>query len=62
MSDAPRITTLKDGPYKVENVPNLTLSSGAVGEAKSAMFLCRCGHSANKPFCDGSHKNKAWTE
>ena len=62
MSDAPRITALKDGPYKVENVPNLTLSSGAAGEAKAAMFLCRCGHSANKPFCDGNHLRIGWRD
>jgi 3-phenylpropionate/trans-cinnamate dioxygenase ferredoxin subunit len=22
---------------------------------KESLALCRCGHSANKPFCDGTH-------
>lgn len=28
------------------------------GEVKAK--LCRCGHSKNKPFCDGAHREKGW--
>ena len=28
----------------------------AEGEAARDVYICRCGHSKNKPFCDGTHK------
>lgn len=63
MSDAPpSMTCTKDGPYILKNVPNLTLSDGTKAEAKDTVFLCRCGQSANKPFCDGTHKKVGWSE
>jgi CDGSH-type Zn-finger protein/uncharacterized Fe-S cluster protein YjdI len=44
------VRILENGPYAV----NAPLDFGA-GEGQLRATLCRCGASANKPFCDGSH-------
>jgi len=51
-----RIRTLKDGPYEVKGAPELVDSKReSFTIADDAIYLCRCGQSANKPFCDGTH-------
>ena len=50
------ITPLTDGPLQIRG--NLEIVSGTgrmVARVQSAK-LCRCGGSANKPFCDGTHQ------
>ena len=44
-----------DGPYVVANLPEFRNWLGEELPHKPQMELCRCGQSANKPFCDGSH-------
>jgi CDGSH-type Zn-finger protein len=57
-----QITINTNGPLKVtaEDAVALRLTDAdgtpvAFPEGKN-VFLCRCGASANKPFCDGAHK------
>ncbi len=54
-----RITILKDGPAKIETEGTLGIldhEGNAVPHREGrAVFLCRCGGSKNKPFCDGTH-------
>ena len=52
-----RIKALKNGPYEVKGGVDLVDSDGQPKpQAEDPIYLCRCGHSATKPFCDGSHK------
>ncbi|MBT8488428.1 MAG: CDGSH iron-sulfur domain-containing protein [Gemmatimonadetes bacterium] len=56
------ITISKTGPYKVEGPTKLVDDSGQPIETREGkpFFLCRCGHSSNKPFCDGTHNRQEW--
>ncbi len=60
-NEAPTINPVEDGPYKVQGVENFSNSRDDTIEAKPVMFLCRCGGSANKPFCDGTHKTNGFS-
>ncbi len=52
----PQIECKENGPYLVKGLAELRNSTGEVIGGQPVMALCRCGGSANKPFCDGSHK------
>jgi CDGSH-type Zn-finger protein/truncated hemoglobin YjbI len=44
-----------DGPYLVTNATNVFTHLGERMEVRPQMAFCRCGGSAMKPFCDGTH-------
>lgn len=48
-----------NGPYKVTGPITLIDAEGnrfELPDDGSPVVLCRCGHSATKPFCDGTHR------
>ncbi|WP_298294840.1 CDGSH iron-sulfur domain-containing protein [uncultured Litoreibacter sp.] len=53
----PTITERDNGPLVVEGVTSMTDHRGNAIAVKPVMALCRCGKSANKPFCDGAHND-----
>jgi CDGSH-type Zn-finger protein len=55
---ATKITVRSDGSIRVEGDFEVADQDGKVfGLAgRDKIGLCRCGHSENKPFCDGAHK------
>lgn len=57
---APAVATVPvqvrpNGPLVVQAAVQVTLPDGRVVERAKVTSFCRCGHSGNKPFCDGSH-------
>jgi CDGSH-type Zn-finger protein len=61
---ATKITVRPNGPYRIEGEIDLVDAQGkAFGlGGRTAISLCRCGHSQNKPFCDGSHKQAGFQD
>lgn len=52
------LTPTDNGPYMVEGVVRIVDPRGNEYDVggDETVFLCRCGHSATKPFCDGTHE------
>ncbi|MBC7885454.1 MAG: CDGSH iron-sulfur domain-containing protein [Saprospiraceae bacterium] len=58
MSAPTKITVNSNGSLKIEGDFIITDASGKEYglQGRTVVSVCRCGHSNNKPFCDGSHK------
>jgi CDGSH-type Zn-finger protein len=51
------ITPYEDGPLIVRGDFELRTPDGTpIDTGRGTIALCRCGKSAVKPFCDGTHK------
>jgi CDGSH-type Zn-finger protein len=55
-----KLTINNNGSIKVDGDFEIVDATGqAYGlNGRTVVSLCRCGLSANKPFCDGAHKEK----
>jgi CDGSH-type Zn-finger protein len=61
MTDRVQIFVKPNGSVRVSGEVDFVDADGNVIETKANFSLCRCGHSANKPFCDGAHRDAGFT-
>jgi CDGSH-type Zn-finger protein len=70
MSDIPTIVVKPNGSLQIEAPVRLVRPDGSVipvpprkdGTPAEVVKLCRCGGSAIKPFCDGTHKRNGFLD
>lgn len=56
-----KIQVSANGPYLIKTECLIVHSDGKEEIKQGTVALCRCGASANKPYCDGSHRNSGFT-
>jgi CDGSH-type Zn-finger protein/ferredoxin len=59
---AVQIGVSDDGPLLVTGRIPITRSDGTTDEVRDRVALCRCGESANKPYCDGTHAKVGFSD
>lgn len=50
-----KVEVLENGPLLVYGTLNVTHKDGSKEVKNKTTAFCRCGLSANKPYCDGTH-------
>jgi uncharacterized Fe-S cluster protein YjdI/CDGSH-type Zn-finger protein len=61
-ADPTEIMAVRNGPLFIRGLVQLRGVDGGVLIEDTRMALCRCGASANKPFCDNSHRRIAFRD
>lgn len=56
-----RLNPIPNGPMMIEGWIEVRGADGSVLVVGDKCWLCRCGHSGSKPFCDGTHKRVGFT-
>lgn len=59
--DAPSIMPKENGSLVLKGNVSFTLPDGSHADPEDTRFLCRCGQSSNKPYCDGSHRDAGFS-
>ena len=61
--DLPKeIAVIPDGPLWISGGVPIERRDGKPLETRNRMTLCRCGHSSQKPLCDGTHKKVGFSD
>lgn len=61
MSQKCKIVPTPEGGYMISGDFEIAWPSGHEIKSRAVVYLCRCGQSKDKPFCDGSHKKVGFT-
>lgn len=54
------VSPIPNGPLKVTGNAEVVTGTGHTINRAAELWLCRCGGSANKPYCDGTHKRNGF--
>lgn len=57
-----KVTPKPNGPLKIDGNAELISGTGRTIDRAAELWLCRCGGSANKPYCDGTHKRNGFSD
>ena len=62
VTESVTVAITANGPLEINGTVRVLDANGELVEESGRVFLCRCGHSANKPYCDGSHKRNGFED